>query len=333
AGADGELPFRGVGLQSALVGRRGSLSARIDRVDGAVPGRPGVAGATEAALDGAARLGTAGELRASLRAARHGGGAGWSDLHFDAGAERRLAGGHRIAAGVRLARAGAGAALRNLFRIDYTVPVGVPVARGGEGGRVVGRVYDAETGAPLAGALVTLGGRMVLTDAAGRLAFAGLPAGSYRLRVEGRGPGAGRVPLDDAPVVLRPGEREVRVEVGMTRRARLRGVVRLVSGADSSGMPGVVLELSCGGETLRRVSGADGGFDFTDLRPGRWTLSVAAAGLPPHHRFEREVVELELARGEARELALRVLPARRPVRMITGGEVVVEAPRPGGGRP
>ncbi|HEX2095204.1 MAG TPA: hypothetical protein VHG28_22600 [Longimicrobiaceae bacterium] len=109
--------------------------------------------------------------------------------------------------------------------------------------------------------------------------------------------------------------------------------MRIVSEADSAGVTGVVVELARGGEVLRRVSGADGGFDFADLRPGRWTLSVVGGELPPHHRFERDRAEVELAPGGAGALVLRVLPVHRPVRMITRGEVVVEAPRQGGGRP
>jgi glycerate-2-kinase len=44
---------------------------------------------------------------------------------------------------------------------------------------------------------------------------------------------------------------------------------------------------------------------------------------------------MELAPGERREAALRLVPRARPVRIIAGGEVTVEAeaPRPAGAAP
>lgn len=326
-------PFRRAALRSTLAAFGGSLSASLERTGGVVPGNPAARGGTVAALDAAAPLGEATRVRAALRAVRYGGTGFGDETFFDAAVDRTLPRGQRVSAGVRLTRGAPGIPPERTLRLGYTLPLGVPVAPVRGGGRVAGRVYDAATGAPLAGARVSVGGRTSLTDGRGRLAFAGLPVGTHTLRVEAAGEAAAWVPARETRVEVGPGIPEARVEVAMVRAARIRGVVRVVDAADSAGVAGAVVEIARDGEVHRRVTGADGGFDFAELRPGRWTLVVAGAPLPAHHRFERDTVVAELAPGESREVVLRALPVRRTVRMLTQGEVVVEAPRDTVARP
>ncbi len=84
-------------------------------------------------------------------------------------------------------------------------------------GDLSGKIYDA-TALPVAGAVVSVGGREVLTDAAGAYAFTGLTAGEHEIAVQ----------LADGAVQL------VWAQVGETGTARRN--VFLVSAAGVRGM-------------------------------------------------------------------------------------------------
>jgi nucleoid-associated protein YgaU len=250
------------------------------------------------------------------------------DGSVDASLEQRLAFGHALR--MRL-RAYPWAQGRDpVVLLDYVVPLGIPLSRTAEPGSVSGRVVDAETGKPVAGAIVRVGGRAVLTDARGRWGVAGLAAGRYTVEIDPLTAGLGRVVLH--PEALRvdlTGPGAPRLDVALARGARLTGTLALFDAPPgredearpAGGVEGAVMEMRGAGERRRRATDAAGRFEFADLRPGRWTVVVADADLPPNTRLEQDSAEVELAPGAERELSLRVLPRKREVRIVAGGEL------------
>jgi hypothetical protein len=262
---------------------------------------------------------------------------------LDVALEQRMPFGHRITMRARALSLSAGALREHTAgQVEYAIPLGIPVGHSRRSARVVVRVRDAETGAPLANAVVRLGDRRVVSDRQGRAVFSGLLPREYPLRVEIEHMAAGMVSTrDEARPVLAERGRTTTVDVGITRGARLSGAVRRFEPArgaralgDSSAVVaaaavgGALVSAWQGGDTIRGVTNGDGRFNFAGLRPGRWTLKVSAAELPAHHYLEHDTLSIQLAAGERSDLLLRVLPRRRAVRMLTQGEVVL---RPGAG--
>lgn len=337
---EGVRPFRRFALHGGVGGARGSLSGSLERRSGRTV-HPGADGeATSVSLHASARLTASTRLRLSL--------SGHDDLDggfpgrrgADVTLEQELPFGHRVFARARSSGAdGPMAAGGPSFVLDYVAPLGVPVSRLGDRGRVAGRVFEAETGAGIARVPVRLGDRTVVTDDRGVWAFSGVPPGVHPLDVDRLSAGLDRVPGRALPlaVTVRGGRTE-RVEVGMERGARVSGSVLLLASASgappeggaagSSGMRDVVVRLSRAGETVRRVTDASGGFAFADVLPGRWTLALEDPALPAHHHLERDSLVLDLRAGEAAAAEMRVVPRHRPLVMVAGGEVV-----PGAGRP
>jgi hypothetical protein len=54
---------------------------------------------------------------------------------------------------------------------------------------------------------------------------------------------------------------------------------------------------------------------FTDVPPGRWTISIRGDA-PAFHRFEPDRIELELAPGESKSVSFHLVPRRREVQLI-----------------
>ncbi|HEX7118595.1 MAG TPA: hypothetical protein VF212_07405 [Longimicrobiales bacterium] len=327
----------------------GSVAAWVDRFDGQSAYLASDRSWWSVGAQATVRVGESSRLRLAFRSRREDASGRWGPTVLDVGIEQALPFGHRIVSRARTIDWGGTAIERRTDAlVEYFVPFRVPLPNG-RGGRANGRVYDAETGAGLAGVLVRVGTRAVLTDAHGRFEFAGLAPGRHVLSLDRSGAGIDRVPLVDLPMILDVSAGSAsNVEIGVVRGARLTGAVRRFAFepvlrqdaepelVEVGGIANVMVELSRDGEVHRRVTDARGGFDFGLLRPGRWTLEVHASDLPPNHEFEARR-QIELTAGEGREVTVRVVPRRRPVRIVERAEVVaapaVKPGEPGGRAP
>jgi hypothetical protein len=300
-------------------------------------------------VQAAARLSPAADLQLAVRATRHASQLARVYAVADARLEYSLPFGHRVSLSTRAAafRAGPAHARNAVIALDYVVPLRIPIPGAGSGASAEVRLLDAESGEGIPGVLVHLADRTLASDAEGRVVFRGLMPGTHALRVDRQSLGLDRVPLQPLPmtVVIAEGRR-AEVVLEAARSARVSVEVRLFAFerrpplrpeaaalVEAGTLPNVWIELSREGEVLRRMTDARGRFEFTDLRPGRWTLSVIAADLPQHHYMEQDAFQIDLQPGDTAAVVFRVLPRRRPVRIIDSGELaVVPAPNPPAGR-
>lgn len=190
---------------------------------------------------------------------------------------------------------------------------------------LAGRVVDASTQRPIAGAEVRLfaindrpglaDAMLVVTDAGGHFLFDGLPSGSMRLEV--RHPEHGFVqrtpsigPQDFLARRAGTGDdaaRELIVE--MPRRVPIDGMVY----ADSVDFPldaGAVLEFEdASGELYHTELLADGAFAFArPVSPGLGELRVLRGEFSFRRSYAREL-SVRIAEGDVQELELSVMPS------------------------
>ncbi|WP_420456200.1 hypothetical protein [Rubrivirga sp.] len=246
--------------------------------------------------------------------------------------EHALPSGHRVEVeGRHLALGGPLGSRVDEVRVSYVVPLRVPV--GLRGDVVTGRVFDAETGAGLAGVAVTLGTDLALTDADG-VFYLPRPAGTASLDIDRVTAGIDRVPMIALPLEVSPDEPAGPIEIPMVRGARLTGQFGVSAPSPpalgNAPAPGsverAVLEMTGPGGRLRAVSDRQGRFAFEGVPPGDWTLRVLHAELPAHHAVERESYAVTLGPGEQGRLEIGVAPRQRRIRLLESGTVLSEAP-------
>ncbi|HEX5972495.1 MAG TPA: carboxypeptidase-like regulatory domain-containing protein [Gemmatimonadaceae bacterium] len=250
----------------------------------------------------------------------------------DARLTRELPSGASLGMRVRLGgRAFSDAALgQKLAYLEYSMPLQVPVGPAREPGRVRGRVVDEQTGRGVAGALVRLGPQAAITDDEGRVAFAGLPAGSYRVALANQ-LSSGPSVFTGSPVVVVDESRHApsRFDVAVEPAGSITGSVRQVviartgigsspdSLTDGGPLEGVSVALAGARDTVYRTTDASGTFTFTDVPSGSWTLIVRGE-TPAQAQWEKEHIPVVMGAGEHRTVTFRLVPKRRRVKIVGG---------------
>ena len=229
---------------------------------------------------------------------------------------------------VRTLGASVGLPATTTARLAWSRPLHLPAGRSQRVSRVMGRVYDAESGKGIANALVTLGEQAALTDDEGRVGFGGVLPDRYALMLDLGARQARGVGLQDgvADVVAQAG-RTTAFALPIARFGRISGIVRRLDvGAapdmapDSGtvravqGMSGVLVVLVNGTEERRVVTDADGRFELADVRAGTWRVQIADGQLPTGQVVEGDAVRaLDLAIGGAQVVTFTVRPRVRRV--------------------
>lgn len=255
--------------------------------------------------------------------------------------------GHELSLQIRTVRQTTLGRLESAVRIGYGVTLGVPVGYARNGGRFLGRVFDAETGRGLRNATVLVGDRMAVTDDEGWVEINGVGEGTQHVQLDLGAAGVNHVLAQSDPVsvVSRNGATQ-RVDVVVTRSVRITGSVRRLGTpslptwdgsrtalTDTVQAHGIAVRLTKGDEVLTRLTDADGTFTATDLRPGRWTVAVSPADLPAHHYLDTPSVILDIAPGGNATASFDVLPRKRTVVMIDAAEIVADGARASATRP
>jgi hypothetical protein len=128
------------------------------------------------------------------------------------------------------------------------------------------------------------------------------------------------------------GQAERTVEIAVARPGGIEGRLILVpreekdskgSDAAPSGLGGTIVEARRDGVAYSQVTDDDGHFRFEDVRPGRWILSVDSDDLPEFTVLDKSTIDINVQPGLTAESTIRVLPRRREIQFVDGGEIAV----------
>lgn len=222
-----------------------------------------------------------------------------------------------------------GSANARAVYLEFRTPLRLPIGPSRAAGRAEGRIVEAETKRPLAGALVRIGDQAAVTDRDGRVFFNGLAAARQRVSLDATGAAAGAMLVGDAFVDTRENPaRPATFALAVARGGVVRAVVRRLApalgtlAANKDSMVTVAMEsnvlaaLTSGRDTIYQSSDDRGRLDFGAVSPGTWTLIVMPGERPDHYVFEKDRVEFTVEPGQRRDVELRLVPQRRTVTFI-----------------
>jgi hypothetical protein len=222
-----------------------------------------------------------------------------------------------------------GAPNANAVYLEFRTPIRVPVGPSRSAGRAEGIIVDANTGKPVAGALVRIADQAAVTDKHGRVDFKGLLPARDRVSIDATGAAAGALLVGDAFVdISASAKAPAKFSLAIARGGSVRALVSRLDAAGGSlapnadslvtvGMePNVLVALVGARDTIYQASDDRGRVDFGAVAPGKWALVVMPGDLPDHHVFETGRVELDVQPGARHDIALRLVPQRRAVTFI-----------------
>lgn len=212
------------------------------------------------------------------------------------------------------------------IKLDYRLPLQIPIGRRQDLGRLEGQIIDTETGQGVANALVVINNRAVTTGANGDFAFSGLAPGEHLLEIS---PSS----LKKEHVIMRPMPASVHIRGGQTQQITLRTVTgttltgRVVrykwNGAlppakrynqeprPAGGVANTTIQLRRNQQKRYLTTNFKGRFTARGLAPGLWQARVIEAPLPDNTYMVRDSFTVELKPQETNSLYLKALP-RKP---------------------
>ncbi len=245
-------------------------------------------------------------------------------------------------------------------KVEYTIPFGLPVAKKKDVGTVKGYVYDEESNLPIPDVILKIDNATALTNKKGAFSFSSVKPGAQHLNISAAGIGLSRIAAQKTPIEVGiKGGKETWVEIGITRAASLAGQVALyrfennhngdfagdlhenphVVGTGEhndafhngqlelhkvQGMKNMLVELKNDSEVMRRLTDAEGRFEFEEIRPGKWTLNIYQGHLPEYHYLEKDTFDIELKPGERKEILAKALPKKRSILIIEEEGIILE---------
>jgi hypothetical protein len=119
--------------------------------------------------------------------------------------------------------------------IEYTVPIGIPVAHKKNTGIVKGHVHDAQTGLPVKDLILRINGSTAVTDKNGYFVFPALKPNSYFLSLDKAVIGLNRVTVQKTPmdITVRGGDEQV-IDLNVTDGATFSGQVMVYTVVNDS---------------------------------------------------------------------------------------------------
>ncbi|MEI9894762.1 MAG: hypothetical protein WDN28_12965 [Chthoniobacter sp.] len=220
--------------------------------------------------------------------------------------------------------------------VTYSIPLNLSVSRKRSIGGLQGRLYDVTKGreAGLPRVVLQVGEQFAVTNGEGIFEFPSLKPGACELKVVLDSLGARMTMATPLPlkIKIRPAETSS-VELAATPACSVSLRVMRYEFADGNaltassalreagGQEAVAVEITNGRDVWRAQTDRTGYASFDRLPGGPWTLRVASSDLPALHTIENPERTLLLQPGETQQVALRILPQHRTLRLLDHGTI------------
>ncbi|MDD5508949.1 MAG: carboxypeptidase-like regulatory domain-containing protein [Bacteroidales bacterium] len=210
--------------------------------------------------------------------------------------------------------------------ITYSYRINVPMKKVAEPGMTVsGQVENLGAGS-VKGIILQLNGYTTTTDENGFFVFYNVKPGIYYLVIDKTSIRLTEIPDVQIPimVVVEPG-RDNFIRFGMTTAATVKGKLHFngngatpIPGTsqDPSGSNQLIVEMKSDQEVIRKVTDPFGSYEFTNLRPGQWTMKVYANGLAKDYQLKQTEYQLELKPGDILDIPVILKKKERIIKFV-----------------
>lgn len=216
-----------------------------------------------------------------------------------------------------------------LFSLRYILRLDVPVQKVAEYTTLSGSIRN-EGVTDVGGIRVRLGSQVAVTDAFGNFTFKNVIPGNYFLSIDHSTTALDAIPTIELPTPMKLTEQKNSFNFGLTTAATIQGVIKVETSGKKSevdkllddvseGHNRIIVEVSNGEQTYRKLCPINAPFDFTYLRPGSWTVKIYRNGLDKRYEVLTESFQFTLQHAETKKVEIKVAKKQMNIQYQQGG--------------
>ena len=238
------------------------------------------------------------------------------------------------------------------YYFNYMMPFSLPVGvKFGKPASIKGKVVDLNSGkrAPIPDAALIVNNSIVKTDEKGEFSMGPFVSGECSINVDNRSIGLDNITERKTYVVdVREGQTAT-LEIGVIKACDIFGRIDVTNDTDSEGqggvaivgsdvnmsgggeaarassitkiLNGVVIGITNGNETYYQVTENGGSYNFSHIRPGKWTVTAYSKNMPNDYYLEQKDIEADLSPGDEKLVIFKALPVVKIIKIIDFGQI------------
>ncbi|WP_312902790.1 COG1470 family protein [Chryseobacterium taichungense] len=212
-----------------------------------------------------------------------------------------------------------------VFSLRYTLHMNIPVQKTAEYISLYGNIDNLGV-KRIEGIRLMLGNHLSVTDKQGNFLFKNIIPGEYVLEIDRSTTGINDIPTINIPVSLNLINKENIFNFALTSAARIEGNIHLTHMEEQKSFAhlpvktekkkkeNIIIEVSNGDQTYRKIAFIGESFDFTYLRPGEWQLKIFRNGLDKRYKIPINQYKFILHPSENKILNIDIIKQQAEVK-------------------
>ncbi|WP_374462072.1 hypothetical protein [Chryseobacterium taeanense] len=212
-----------------------------------------------------------------------------------------------------------------VFSLRYTLHMNIPTQKTAEYVSLWGTIDNLGV-EKVEGIKLMLGNRLSATDKHGNFLFKNIIPGNYMLEIDRSTTGINDIPTKNIPVSLNLINKENIFNFALTSASRIEGKIQLIHSDEQKKFAhltfknekkqkeNIIIEISNGDQTFRKMAFLEENFDFTYLRPGEWQLKIFRNGLNKKYKIPINQYKFLLQPSETKIIDIKVIRQKAEVK-------------------
>lgn len=211
-----------------------------------------------------------------------------------------------------------------IFSLRYTARLDIPTQKTADYAALYGTINNLGV-KKVDGIRILLGHYLSVTDKSGNFVFKNVIPGNYVLEIDRSTGDINDIPDIDLPASVTISNSENIFNFGLTSASKIQGkieysespkpdFVQMSNKKDNKKRESIMLEISNGNQTYRKIIDVGENFDFTYLRPGEWKVKVYRNGLDKKYKIPVDRFDFILKPSEIKTLIINVIKQQSEIK-------------------
>ncbi|MGG5210626.1 hypothetical protein ACQWU4_17000 [Chryseobacterium sp. MIQD13] len=214
-----------------------------------------------------------------------------------------------------------------IFSLRYTLRLNVPVQKTADYTSLSGNISNLGV-KKTEGIKLMLGSHLSVTDKDGNYLFKNVIPGDYFLEIDRSTTEINDIPNISLPASLHLINKENAFNFGLTTASTIKGIILLSEDEEKNQYSfvhfqpktekkkkqSIIIEVSDGEKTYRKIAFIGETFDFTYLRPGEWKVKLYRNGLDKRYKIAVDSFQFNLKSSETKSITVHIVKQQSEIK-------------------